>query len=444
MPTLTDRQRRFLPLAAIPAILLLCGLPWFWFYHSRIEPQHFRISTGQSGGAYHPLAVAIAEIVHKDHPRLEFEAIPGSGSIMSMNRIEAGECEFAILQNGTSAATDRVRAIVALYPEVLHIIVRENSTVKSLRDLVGLRLAVGPRQSGTQQILQPLFRHFGLPDEAFTAVYSDMSEGCSKLLNEEVDAVFVVAGVHAPAIRDVMASGRVRLIGIGEYEGEAGEIHGFQLHYPDIEPYTLPIGTYPSSDYSQLGRPRDPIRTVSVPSVLVCSAEVDEVVVNQITRSIFENRTPLAQKYPIMGQISEPVSATSLAYPLHQGAEAYFRRDEPSFLVNYAEVMAFLLSVVISLWGAVLAFRNWLTLRKKDRIDEYYVRIDELLSRLHGEESIPVSELHAMEQELSLLRQRAVQELVAERLIANESFRIFQTLLSNSQAEVRRQLEKEN
>ena len=57
-------------------------------------------------------------------------------------------------------------------------------------------------------------------------------------------------------------------------------------------------------------------------------------------------------------------------------------------------------------------------------------------------ESKLTEKLKQMENELAGLRHQAVQQLVAERLQANESFRIFQTLLASSQQAVRRRIDQ--
>ncbi|MDB4507840.1 hypothetical protein N9094_01405 [bacterium] len=102
--------------------------------------------------------------------------------------------------------------------------------------------------------------------------------------------------------------------------------------------------------------------------------------------------------------------------------------------MTYAEVMAFGLSLIVATIALLGAFRRWITVRKKDRIDRYYVRLNDWLADL---QTNPASEkLDAMEKEVSALRHQAFQELVDDRLVANESFRIFQSLLSDCQRQI--------
>jgi len=436
-----ERYRRLLPLILGCGVLLLFGLPWLLLHRAQNREVSLTVSTGQSGGVYNPLAGAIAEVVADDHPRMSFKLEPGEGSVMSMRRLEQGDCDLALLQNGTPGG-ENVRVIAPLYEEVLHILVPAGSEAANLRGLRGKRLAVGPVESGTQQVVKRLFEHYGFDDGEFEPVFTDMSSACEKLLAGEVEAVFIVAGIHAEAIRRTMASGKVQLMGIGR-AGEVGNaVDGLRLHFPEITPYVIPANTYPCDDDRLPGLPERAVQTLAVPSLLVCRKDLPDRVVNQITRSIFDNRAKLAREHPVAGNIRPPTEDVSLSYPLHPGADAYYRRHEPSFFVEYADVIALILSVAIGAWGLLVAARKWILLKKKDRIDEYYVRIDEILTQLHETEAHDLEQLQQMESDLASLRHRAVQQLVAEKLQANESFRIFQTLLASSQAAVRRRIDR--
>ena len=169
-------------------------------------------------------------------------------------------------------------------------------------------------------------------------------------------------------------------------------------------------------------------------TLLACRADLPEDLIYQLTQAIVEKRSELVRLHPAAAQISELIDESELAFPLHPGAARFIHRHEPGFLVTYAEVMAFGLSLIVATIALLGAFRRWITVRKKDRIDRYYVRLNDLRADL---QTTPASEnLVAMEKEVSALRHQAFQELVDERLVANESFRIFQSLLSDCQRQI--------
>ena len=114
----------------------------------------------------------------------------------------------------------------------------------------------------------------------------------------------------------------------------------------------------------------------------------------------------LSQKHSAFSNLDESQATARLQFPTH-GGRTFFRRDEPGFLVKYAEAMGFILSACILLWGLEIGVRKWLLQKRKDRIDKYYQAIEGIIGRLRENEEC-VDELEA---ELISLRD-ALSELV--------------------------------
>ena len=72
----------------------------------------------------------------------------------------------------------------------LFFITRADSTVRSVADLRGRRVAVGMETSGTVQHAHNIFRVLGLSFSDFTPVYHDFAAGAEALVAGEVDAQF--------------------------------------------------------------------------------------------------------------------------------------------------------------------------------------------------------------------------------------------------------------
>ncbi|MEM1441379.1 MAG: hypothetical protein AAGF67_03490, partial [Verrucomicrobiota bacterium] len=104
-----------------------------------------------------------------------------------------------------------------------------------------------------------------------------------------------------------------------------------------------------------------------------------------------------------------------------------------------AEMLGFLLSLVIALIGLLVSTRKWLGQLRKNRIDRYYIELDRRLDILH-EGDLNQRGLKALDEELHLMERKAIRELASEKLEANESFRIFQSLLQETRDEVRRRV----
>lgn len=101
--------------------------------------------------------------------------------------------------------------------------------------------------------------------------------------------------------------------------------------------------------------------------------------------------------------------------------------------------MGFLLSAGIALIAFGTAARQWMRRSRKNRIDKYYVRLEEILTELQ-ESRILEARLQKLDRELVEMRHKAFRQLVREQLQADDSFRIFQSLLAECQNLVRSRL----
>ena len=124
--------------------------------------QKFLISTGSEGGMYYAFGEVLKEVASKDSELPQFEVLTGNGSKQNVERLESGDCDFAIIQSD-AVGGKRVAGVANLYQEVLHLVANTDSSIACLMDLNGKRVSIGPVGSGTQQIVERLLE-FVLPD----------------------------------------------------------------------------------------------------------------------------------------------------------------------------------------------------------------------------------------------------------------------------------------
>ncbi len=117
----------------------------------------------------------------------------------------------------------------------------------------------------------------------------------------------------------------------------------------------------------------------------------------------------------------------TFAFPVHTGTSAYLNRNQPSFWERYAEVVGLGASIIAVIAGAVSRYYSRWRQRRKDRIDEYYLRVMTLGDKAH-QTGITSEQLEKMLVELQNIRTHAFKLLVAERIAADDAFIIFQLL----------------
>ena len=421
------KRLRLLPM--IGALLLFAGIFW-WLRMS--DPTVLDFTTGSRDGLYHRLALQIKHVVESNHDDIIINLVPSAGSSENIGRLDGGKAQLALVQNDAVGGTS-VRSLAALYPEVLHLLYRTNAQIHSLSDLSGKRVGIGAPKSGTEQITTNLLAFTGVKLKDDDIVRSSFGQTINQLLDDRLDAAFFLTGLGTPAIGSALMKGQLELAPVNtehNVENSADDIartftRGFRVHYPHVTPQTVPLMAYN-------GKPLSPIPSLGVQAVLVCHKNVDMDIVERIARTLFEQRAVLSQKEATFSKLDEQTAQSGLQFPLHEGAENFYRRKDPGFVAENAEVMGFILTIILLCWSILSWVREWYTQNRKNKIDTYYQEVDDVIHRLH--DGTDLKEIDELEGELLKIRQRASAELVNEQLAADESYIIYQNMLNGCQS----------
>lgn len=419
--------------------LLVFGQLGFLFLANK-SGQVPRLSAGQSGGVYLPLALSIAEICENSGDGLKIEVLESEGSAENAARLRAGEAELALIQNDTPS-DDSFRTLVPMHPDVLHFLVAADSGITDLSGITGRRVAIGLPHSGSDHLGRALLNHFEVDLSPPTELMPmTIGEACTRLAAGEIDGLLMVLHLKSQTIEDLISSSRVRMVPIGDDIGPGSEIEGFRLSYPYVEPFLVPRHSYAMPRGNSPGIPTRPVPTVAVRSILAARSDLPDPVARQLTRRIIENRSRITVAGRTISMVGDPDEVERLQFPLHDGAAQYFSRNEPGFFVRYADVLALVFTILAALYGMVRSGRKWFVQRQKNRIDAYYLELNRLLDRML--EPLTDEELREIQRRLQRIRSIALRQLAKERLLPDESFRIFQTVLAEAGAQARYRLQE--
>lgn len=170
------------------------------------EPDVLRLATGASGGTFFDYGAGLAKLV-ESKAKLRVVAMPSGGSIENMRRIEDGSADLALVAMGpafeawnASAAPwtgkpplKRARALLPMYETPFHLATTEASGLKTVRDLDGKRVGVGPKRGANEQIFLRLSEGLNMTTDL---VFGDPGELADKVISREVDAIFFGAGAR--------------------------------------------------------------------------------------------------------------------------------------------------------------------------------------------------------------------------------------------------------
>jgi len=328
----------------------------------------------------------------------------------ALDAVSSGQADLALISNNLEFRQD-IATVMPLYPTVLHIVRRKGSDRPEGPDMLrGAVVYAGPEGSASQLVFENMVKRIGLSDDEYRYTSS---------LDDIPDVVIVFAPISPERIAeypDFLLSS----MGTPEDIGAGGIIDAAVLLNPHFRPFVIPIGTYKDST------PK-PIATVAVDKILIARSDLDATIVYDLINEILRLRPALAAKRPgLFQQLSGDFDTSRSIYIVHPGTQAYLQRSAPDIYERYSGVAEVAVTLIIALGSALIAGVRIFRIRRKNRIDTFYLQTIAL--RRSVTDSTGPEELAQVAQQVRNLQNTAFDLLVDEKLSADESFRIFITL----------------
>lgn len=392
-------------------------------------PTPLRIAAGSTGSATLEYGTELVELLARDVDGVEPRAIETVGGVRNAEMVSDGEAELALVPNNAPGGPE-LRTLAVLEEEVLHVVVR-GAGPDDPAVLRGKRVALGPEHSGTERLALKLLAHFRIEEQELSIVHLPHTEAAEAFVAGEVDAVFCLTGLLAPAIDRMLSSPDARLLSLGPPGDPGSMLAGLRLAMPFVSAAVIPTRVYGD-------QPPAAVSSVGVPLLLVANDRVADDLAYEITRAVYENKVRLIERGGGHSRLWEPPSDAELRFPLHAGARQYHHRDEPPRFLDWADTISLALTVIVLVYSSLAAFRTQRQLRRKERVDKFYARLQQVSDAV--ERAKTEAELADLQRVLHEIRRQAFSDLMAERLQADESFTIFQDYLRTELADVEAKL----
>lgn len=291
------------------------------------EENFITIGTGGQTGVYYVVGQSVCRLVNRgsDDHNIRCNAPSTGGSVANINGIKSGEMDLGVAQsdvqyqayNGTGSfegeAYEDLRAVFNIHGEPLTVLARADSGIESLQDLEGKRVNIGNPGSGQRNTMEVVMEAMGWTEDSFSrAEQMEAAEQAAALSDNNIDAMVYVVGHPNGSIQEATTTVDAKLVPI---EGE--EIDGLIEEYPYYSKATIPGGLYEGND--------EDVTTFGVSATLVSSAEVDDDVVYETVKAVFENFDRFKRLHPAFENLNEEeMISEGLSAPLHDGAKRYY------------------------------------------------------------------------------------------------------------------------
>ena len=367
--------------------------------------------SGSERGNYYAVVSKLAAEVKRQ--RGQIKNLPSAGSVENMARLAAAKAscdiQFALVQDGLSWPQDNPFELVGRLstPESFVVLGRDADRIRSVADLRGMRIGIGPVGSGTEVVArQVLAQLSGLDLKVST---QSVESQLTMLERGELDLAAMVIDADAQLLAGAV---RERNLQIVDFAGADALAHRL--------PFAR-VGKIAASYY-------DPVR--QLPPVDKRVVQVDALVIGNgcaresVTQGVI---TAFLRVFPDFVRVNrESPNLTGL--PMASAARSYYENDGPdpvgAYVPWFIDIMptarwlqaVFLISLVFGAQAAWHRFRLW-------RIDARRVDIESKVLRLFGT-GVTVSEIESMAPEprhhepaARAMLQKAIDELgeLAER-----------------------------
>ncbi|WP_421327572.1 TAXI family TRAP transporter solute-binding subunit [Aeromonas veronii] len=273
--------------------------------------QHgYALAAGGDKGEYLSFSQALSNRLEGDN----FKIVPliTRGSIDNLRLLQQGDSVLAIAQadlakqayegKGPFVNTGefpKLRAIASLFPEMIHILVNQNSEITSITDLKGKTIAANMNTGST---LQSLLAMYDIAPNDYQLIESSLPNGLKLLQLENVDATVSISALPSQTIASAMAETNLRMIPI-EYNKATEKLNA--------QPFSIVANTYPNQEYD--------LSTIGMSALLLGTTELARDDVESLFNAIFKDHDLISEGDPNYIMLNIENARRGISIPLHRG-----------------------------------------------------------------------------------------------------------------------------
>lgn len=289
-----------------------------------------RIGTSEKGGTFWTEGEAIASLLKRDHGITAEILEAGQASIENARGLDADQIELGFMASNWIGRAYRgdapfekpidIRMVAPANSGAMFFIARADGDLRTVRDMVGKRVSIGPEGSGMVQHIHTIFGALGISFDEFTPVHLSFEDGGKALEAGEIDAQWQCPYPNA-VMRDISERVDVRVL---DYDGDdlSDVLKSVDFYRHSVMPKGFFRGI--DSDTEQL----------AVVNIVAAHRRMDDETVRKVVATMLGNLDELAEMNPLfvgLDKVFEPLRSAGQAAlefggtPLHPGAVQAYR-----------------------------------------------------------------------------------------------------------------------
>lgn len=289
------------------------------------ERTFVNVGTAPPGGAFFVVGTALTEVLGAASGDRQWQvtAEGTSGSQENIRRLTQGDLDFALSNAAITYFAVRggegwdrqypMQSVMTLAPNVALFITKANSGVRTIADLKGKRVVIGPAGAGFEYFVKPILEAHGVRYEDFTALNASQAAAVDMLTDGSAAAIFIGGAIPTASITQAAATMDLHFIPFDDAARAK-----LSADYLFFSPATIPAGTYRGQAAEFAG--------LDVGSMhLITAANQEEQLVYDVTKMLWEQREQVVQKHPAGRAINPKNVIRDTGTPFHPGAIRFYR-----------------------------------------------------------------------------------------------------------------------
>lgn len=289
------------------------------------QQKSFSLATGGTGGAYYIVGSGISSLVEKYVPNTKLVVQATAASVENVRLVGTKKVDFAITMPDSAYFATKaerefakeqpytsLRAVGAGHVSPLQPFVLEKSGIKTISDLKGKKVALSAPASPAVYAAKAVLEAYGLKESDYKPVLLSYAEQVEAIKDGAIDAGFVFAGAPTSALMDLSATAPMRLL-----QTDESKINEIVKNNPYYTKAKIKAGTYKGQDQD--------VMALGVVSFLLTREDVDQQVVYDITKAVFDHTKELTEIHPVGSEWDIENAAEGMGIQLHPGAEKFYK-----------------------------------------------------------------------------------------------------------------------
>ncbi len=365
-------------IALVMAAMCVVLAGWYLW----LRPTTLRIAVGPEKSSQREYIENIARLMKETKQPFRLKIVTVAGTTEASDALDNGKADIAVVRSDDLTSKD-ARSIVIIHKRAVVLVAREDTGIKTLRDVNGKKIAISMADSDSfKGILERILSHYDIDDDDVTLTEMPRANIAEALAEKRIDGFVMVTNpaskVNRVLLSEIVGEREIAIVMSGAPAHEA-----LAFRFKELQTFEVPEGVFGGNP--QL--PEEDVNTVAITYEIAATSRLSERDATALTKSLMELRPRLRVSGESTYSVETPPVDEPRGIVPHSGTAAVVNNEVKTWLDTYSEYLwlgMFALGIVGS---GIAAVMSWAGLSKEGPADVLSGKMRGLAARLEAAET---------------------------------------------------------